>query len=164
MGALFDFSFSRFVAPTIAKIVYILAMIAIALGYIGAVIGAFAADVVFGLLTLVILGPLGALLYLVLIRIAIESLLATIYTAQNTGELVRMQSGPQGPPPGGPGMPPGYGPPPGQGPPPGGPPQGPPPGQQGPPPGQQGPGQPGPGQPGPGQPGPPPPQGPPGSY
>lgn len=132
MGALFDFSFTRFAAPAVAKIVYILLIIVIALGYVSFVVGAFATDPLFGVLALLVLGPLGAALYLVLARVALESLLATIYTAQNTGELVRMQAGGQAPPPGA-GPPPGQGPPPHAGPPPG---HGPPPPGAGPPPGQ----------------------------
>lgn len=93
MGALFDLSFKRYIAPTIAKIVYVLAMIGIAITYLIFVVSAFDTNAAFGLLVLIILGPLAALLYLVFIRVLIESLLATIQTAQNTSELVRIQSG-----------------------------------------------------------------------
>src|SRR5690606_19845094 len=41
MGALLDLSFSRFIAPTIAKIVYVLAMIGIAITYVVFVVTAF---------------------------------------------------------------------------------------------------------------------------
>ncbi|MDQ6752431.1 MAG: DUF4282 domain-containing protein [Actinomycetota bacterium] len=45
------------------------------------------------MVVLLILGPLVALVYLVLVRIGIESLLASIKTAQNTAELVRLAGG-----------------------------------------------------------------------
>lgn len=93
MGALFDLSFKKFIAPTIAKIVYVLAMIGIAITYLVFVVSAFNANAAFGLFVLLILGPLAALIYLVFVRVLIESLLATIQTAQNTAELVRLQGG-----------------------------------------------------------------------
>lgn len=99
MKALFDFSFTTFVAPSIAKIVYILVMAVIALAYLFAVIAAFSADAVAGLLVLVFVGPLVGILYLVLARVGLESLIATIRTAENTSELVRRggNSGPINP-------------------------------------------------------------------
>jgi hypothetical protein len=93
MGGLFDLNFDRFVAPVIAKIAYILVMLVIAMVYIGAVVSAFTADTAFGFLIMLIFGPAVALLYLALFRVGIESLLAVIYTAQNTAELVRLQGG-----------------------------------------------------------------------
>jgi len=103
MKALFDFSFTSFVAPSIAKIVYLLVMAVIAVSYLLAVVVAFDASAGFGVVVLLIVGPLFALFYLVLARVGLESLIATIRTAENTAELVRQsgQSGPGGvaPPP-----------------------------------------------------------------
>lgn len=99
MGALFDLTFKKFVAPTIAKIVYVLAMIVIAISYLTFVISAFNANTVFGVLVLLVIGPLAALLYLAFIRVGLEALLAMILTAQNTAELVQLQGG-QPPAPG----------------------------------------------------------------
>lgn len=107
MLSLFDLSFKKFVTPTVAKIVYILAMIFIAVSYIGFTVAAFNVDSALGVLVLLVLGPLGSLLYLCLFRVVLESLLSMILTAQNTAELVRLQqasrhvpdspfSGPQG--------------------------------------------------------------------
>ncbi len=93
MGGLFDVNFDRFVAPVIAKIAYILVMIVIAMVYIGVVVTAFDVNAAFGFLMMLIFGPAVALLYLALFRVGIESLLAVIYTAQNTAELVRLQGG-----------------------------------------------------------------------
>jgi hypothetical protein len=96
MKALFDFSFTTFIAPSIAKIVYLLVMAVIAVSYLLFVVVAFQANTVFGLFVMLIIGPLVALLYLVLARVGLESLIATIRTAENTGELVR-RSGNGGP-------------------------------------------------------------------
>lgn len=96
MKALFDLSFTRFIAPSIAKIVYILIMVLIAVGYLIVVVAAFQSSLVLGLLTMLVIGPLVAIVYLVLARVGLESLIATIRTAENTGELVR-RSGSSGP-------------------------------------------------------------------
>lgn len=93
MKSLFDLSFNRYIAPTVAKVVYILVMVVIALSYLFFVVASFRINGVLGVVVLLILGPLVALVYLVLVRIGIESLLASIKTAQNTAELVRLAGG-----------------------------------------------------------------------
>ncbi|WP_051399506.1 DUF4282 domain-containing protein [Haloechinothrix halophila] len=114
---IFDVSFSKFITPTVVKVVYIILMVLLALGYVGAVIGGFANDAAAGFLVL-ILGPIFVFLYLLLIRVSLEALVAVVRTAENTTELVRIQGGggspavqwqPQGGPP--PGQPPYGGPP-----------------------------------------------------
>jgi hypothetical protein len=90
MKPLFDLSFTRFVSPSIAKFVYILFMVLIAIGYLGLVFAAFQFHVGFGLFTLVLFGPLVSLIYLVLARVGLEALIATVRTAENTSDLVRL--------------------------------------------------------------------------
>lgn len=93
MKALFDFDFRKFVTPSIIKIVYILIMLMLVVSYIGFTIAAFSEDAIFGLLVLLILGPLFVLIYLVFARACLESLIAQIRTAENTSELVRLAGG-----------------------------------------------------------------------
>jgi hypothetical protein len=94
MKNLFDLSFTRFVSPSIARIVYILIMVALGIGYIGIVIASFSSrNVVLGILVMLVIGPLVALIYLALARIGLESLVAGIRTAENTAELIRLQGG-----------------------------------------------------------------------
>ena len=93
MGALFDLSFKKFVAPLVAKVVYILAMIGIVIAYLAWVVIAFQGGAGYGLVVLLIIGPILSLLYLAFIRVSLEALLASIFTAQNTAELVRLQGG-----------------------------------------------------------------------
>jgi hypothetical protein len=94
MKNLFDLSFTRFVSPSIAKIVYVLIMVALGITYLGFVIAAFASrNVLLGVLVLLVIGPLFVLIYLALARIGLESLVAGIRTAQNTAELIRLQGG-----------------------------------------------------------------------
>ncbi len=93
MKELFDFNFDSFVTPKVVKIVYILIVIGLAILYLGIVISAFSVQAGLGFLTMVIIGPLVVLIYLALARMGLESLIATIRTAQNTGELVRLAGG-----------------------------------------------------------------------
>lgn len=94
MKNLFDLSFTKFVSPSIARIVYILIMVALGIGYIGVVIAAFASrNVILGILVMLVIGPLVVLIYLALARIGLESLVAGIRTAENTAELLRIQGG-----------------------------------------------------------------------
>lgn len=93
MKELFDLSFTRFVAPSVARIVYIVQIVVVALSYLIGVIAAFSEGIGLGLFVLVIVGPLLAVFYLVLARVGLESLIATIRTAENTAELVRLQGG-----------------------------------------------------------------------
>lgn len=110
MKELFDFDFNSFITPKIVKIVYILIMVGLGIAYLAMVIATFAArQASLALLILFVLGPLAVLIYLALARMGLESLIASIRTAQNTGELVRLanggsQGGPQqgGPQHGGP--------------------------------------------------------------
>jgi hypothetical protein len=106
LKALFDLSFTKFISPSIAKIVYVLIMVVIGLTYLIAVIASFRVNAVIGLLVLIIVGPIVALLYLVLARVGLESLIAAIRTAENTAELVRLSGG--GRPNAGPGAPANY--------------------------------------------------------
>lgn len=94
MKELFDFNFNSFVTPKIIKIVYILIIIGLGITYLAIVISSFAArQVALGFFILVILGPLVVLIYLALARMGLESLIAAIRTAENTGELVRLSGG-----------------------------------------------------------------------
>lgn len=94
MKELFDFDFNSFITPKIVKIVYILIMIGLGVVYLAMVITTFAArQAGLALLILFVLGPLAVLIYLALARMGLESLIASIRTAQNTGELVRLTTG-----------------------------------------------------------------------
>ena len=93
MKALFDLDFRKFITPSIIKIVYILIMVMLIVSYLFFVVASFRVSGAFGFLVLLVLGPLFCLIYLVLIRAGLESLLAQIRTAENTAELVRLAGG-----------------------------------------------------------------------
>jgi hypothetical protein len=90
MKPLFDLSFTRFVSPGLVKLVYILVMVLLALGYAGLVFAGFQYGTAFGWFVVVLFGPLVSLIYLVLARVGLEVLIATIRTAENTGTLVQL--------------------------------------------------------------------------
>lgn len=92
MKNLFDASFSKYIAPTVVKVIYVLIMIMIGIFYLIFVVSAFSANQLMGWFTMLFLGPLVALLYLVMIRVGLESMLASIRIAENTTELVRLAS------------------------------------------------------------------------
>jgi len=70
-GALFDFGFNTFATPVVIKVLYILGLIAIALGYVIIVISGFADSPLTGLAAL-IGGAVGALFYVIFFRVFLE--------------------------------------------------------------------------------------------
>ena len=93
-GALFDFSFRRFITIDFVKILYILYLVFAALMWLGGLILAFtgfAESVGMGLLMLfgwLIFGTLWALFQIVISRVMLEVLVSVVRIAQNTTELV----------------------------------------------------------------------------
>ncbi|MFF0290352.1 DUF4282 domain-containing protein [Streptomyces sp. NPDC005262] len=71
LAGLFDFGFTTFVTPRVIKFVYVLAAIIIAIIWLFYVIVGFSVSAIDGLLVLII-GPIVALLWLLLCRIALE--------------------------------------------------------------------------------------------
>lgn len=83
LGSLFDFTFTHFITPKIVRVLYILLTIAIGFGYLFFVIAAFSADAAFGALTLLIVGPIVALIYLALVRVTLEFYLAVVRMSED---------------------------------------------------------------------------------
>ena len=85
---LFDFSFSKFIAPKLVGLLYILLVFFAGLGVIFGVFGALASIAtgypLQGLGTL-ILTALGSLLYVIITRVSLEGLIIAFRTAENTG-------------------------------------------------------------------------------
>lgn len=82
-SSLFDFSFTKYVTLNFAKIIYILAMALLVLGYLFTIISAFAVSTGLGIVTL-LLGWIPVFIYLVFIRVGLEFAVAMIRTARNT--------------------------------------------------------------------------------
>lgn len=84
---LFDFSFSSYITPSIVKVVYILAIALVVLGWLGTSAAAFGSNAALGIFVLLILGPLYALFILVIVRITLEFYTAVIRIAEDVHEL-----------------------------------------------------------------------------
>jgi apolipoprotein N-acyltransferase len=82
-GALFDFSFEHYVTPMIVKVVYILAIIVLGLTWLVFLATSFAQSSGYGLVVL-ILGPVGILLSLCLIRMTLEFYIAITRMSQDS--------------------------------------------------------------------------------
>lgn len=87
-GALFDFSFEHFVTPMIVKVVYVLAIIALGLTWLLFLAASFSQSAGYGLVVLV-LGPVGMLLYLCLIRMTLEFYIAITRMSQDIHQRLR---------------------------------------------------------------------------
>jgi hypothetical protein len=81
-SALFDFNFNSFATPVVIKVLYILATIALGLGYIVAVISGFSQGVGIGVAFL-IGGALLGLIYLILIRVTLEFYYAVVRMSED---------------------------------------------------------------------------------
>ena len=81
-AALFDFSFEYFVTPMIVKVVYILAIVALGTAWLVFLAASFSQGAGAGLVVL-LLGPIGILLYLCLIRMTLEFYLAVTRMSQD---------------------------------------------------------------------------------
>lgn len=109
LKALFDFSFEAYVTPSVAKIFYILGIILGVFGYLGSVIGGFmtAGSMVDNLSYIIdgagflyifpVLGIvtnlIGLVVYVIVLRMVIETVLAQIRTAQYTRDLLERARG-----------------------------------------------------------------------
>jgi hypothetical protein len=89
-GALFDTRFDNLITPSLVRFLFIVSMILLTLAYVVWVVAGFASKASTGVLALV-LGPLIALLYLILIRVYLELIVvlfkireAAEETAENT--------------------------------------------------------------------------------
>ena len=87
-GALFDFGFEHFITPIIVKVVYVLALVGLVLGWLVFLVASFATSSGAGLAVLV-LGPIGIILCLAFIRMTLEFYLAIVRMSQDIHERLR---------------------------------------------------------------------------
>jgi len=81
-GALFDFGFNSFVTPMIVKVVYVLAVIGLGIGYLIFLIAGFAHSAGEGIAVL-ILGAIGVIIYLALIRMTLEFYISIVRMSED---------------------------------------------------------------------------------
>ena len=83
IGDLFDFTFTKYVTPSVIRIVYILVIVFAAIGWIGAVIAGFGNSVSAGLWAL-IFATLGALIGILIWRVILELTMVIFAIKDNT--------------------------------------------------------------------------------
>ncbi len=86
LSALFDFSFTKFVTPSIVKVVYVLVVIVTALAYVSWILGGFGYDTGLGVVAL-LFGWIPALLIIALTRVQLEYMVALIRASENTRDI-----------------------------------------------------------------------------
>jgi len=72
LSSLFDLSFTSFITTKIIKLVYVVTLVVVAIVAVTGVVLAFRQSPEFGVLALLVLAPIGALLYVVLVRLWLE--------------------------------------------------------------------------------------------
>lgn len=82
-GHLFDTSFDRFVTPVVARVAYLVVMVAVGLTWIANAIGALVNDPLYGLVVLVVGGVI-ALVTVIGARVLIEAVIALVRLAEDT--------------------------------------------------------------------------------
>jgi len=85
-ASLFDFSFDNFVFPKIIKFLYALAVVVVAIAYLGAIVYGFKLGSMEGL-GAVVLGPIAALFYLIMIRVWMEVAIVLFRIYENTDKI-----------------------------------------------------------------------------
>ncbi|MGI9529029.1 MAG: DUF4282 domain-containing protein [Acidimicrobiia bacterium] len=80
---LFDLTFTKFITPTVIRIVYILVIVFSAIGWLAVVIGGFTSSVGAGVGAL-IFGTLGALIGLLMWRVLLELTMVIFKIKDNT--------------------------------------------------------------------------------
>ena len=88
--ALFDVDFNSFVTTRIIKVIYIVTLVVIGLAAIVLTVGAFAQSIGAGLFVLIVVAPLGGLLYVIYARVLLEIVMAIFRIMENTGEGVAL--------------------------------------------------------------------------
>jgi uncharacterized protein DUF4282/zinc ribbon protein len=95
-ASLFDYSFSAFITPKIIKLLYILSTIVVVLWTIIAILWGFKASTGFGIVMLVILGPLFFLFAMIYVRVFLELLIVFFRIHGDVNEINRRGAGETG--------------------------------------------------------------------
>jgi cytochrome c oxidase assembly factor CtaG len=88
MNALFDFSFTKFLAPKVVGILYGIGIFFVGLTILILVGASFQKSAIGGLMTL-LFSPVLFLLYVVMLRIGLEGLVSTIKVAENSQAILQ---------------------------------------------------------------------------
>jgi hypothetical protein len=91
LAALFDLSFSEFITTRLVKILYVLLIALVAIGYVVAVFGALLSGEIGQALLMLIVGAVVALIYIIMARVWMELIIVIFRIAENTSEMVKMK-------------------------------------------------------------------------
>jgi len=86
--SLFDFSFKRFITPSLIRVLYILSVVGAGLAAIGMILQGFRSGIVSGLIA-VILAPIIFVVSVCLYRVLLETILNVFRIANYAAELAR---------------------------------------------------------------------------
>jgi Domain of unknown function (DUF4282) len=89
-SALFDLSFKSYIFPKVIKILFVIVIILSALGAFGLIVESFIANVVLGILAVIILAPLYFLLTVIFYRVIFEVVSAVFTIAENSTKMVHI--------------------------------------------------------------------------
>ncbi len=94
--ALFDFSFQHFIAIRLTGVIYVLALLVGVIWSLNNIARAFEVSSGYGVFTLLVLAPLGFLLYAIAVRVLLEMVIALVQVAENTRAILEAlhQQGP----------------------------------------------------------------------
>jgi ABC-type multidrug transport system permease subunit len=87
LGDIFDFTFTKYVTPSVIKILYVLLIVFAALAYLFIVIAGFSSSFGAGIGAL-ILGGIWVLLSILFYRVGLEIVMALFAIKQNTDKMV----------------------------------------------------------------------------
>jgi Domain of unknown function (DUF4282) len=93
-ASLFDYSFSAFITPKIIKLLYVLSTIVVALWTLVVILWAFRQSTGFGIVTLVILGPIFFVITMIYVRVWLE-LLIVFFRIQGDVKEINVRGGGQ---------------------------------------------------------------------
>lgn len=82
-GALFDFDFNFFATPVVVKVLYIIGMVVIGLGWLAAIVTGFIGNGALGGILALVLGAVVALFYLILFRVTLEFYYAVVRMSED---------------------------------------------------------------------------------
>jgi Domain of unknown function (DUF4282) len=92
-ASLFDYSFSSFITPKIIKLLYILSTIVVGLWTLFGILWAFKQSTGFGIVTLVLLGPIFFMITMIYTRVWLELLIVFFRIQGDVYEINRRGSG-----------------------------------------------------------------------
>lgn len=94
LRSLFDVKFDSLVTPRVMRWVYVFWVSVIAVGYVIATILAFHQSSALGAITLLVIGPIGFLVDVVLLRMFFELVIALFKISENTSRLAGASTAP----------------------------------------------------------------------